>query len=142
LTTGDLAAAATAGYGQVTFADFYFDSGSALAVTQTNLTVAAGGVEAQRFYFLNHAADYTLASADANGIRGASALVKAGAGRLTITGANSYTGTTLVKRGALRIGGGGTAGSLNSASVITLEKPATLVFDRTDSTAARICRTS
>jgi autotransporter-associated beta strand protein len=41
------------------------------------------------------------------------ALVKAGAGNLTITGAASYTGTTTISAGVLQIGDSGTAGALS-----------------------------
>ena len=63
-------------------------------------------------------------------ISGGQGLAKLGAGTLTLTGANSYTGVTTVVAGTLQIGNGGMAGSLGTNSV---SNNAALVFDRSDS---------
>lgn len=55
---------------------------------------------------------------------------KSGAGTLILSGANTYSGTTLVSSGVLQIGNGGSTGSITSnVSVGTLS---TLVFNRSN----------
>jgi autotransporter-associated beta strand protein len=56
-------------------------------------------------------------------------LTKVGTGTLTVSGANSYTGTTTISAGILQVGAGGTAGSLGSGGVTN---NATLAFNRSD----------
>jgi len=53
-------------------------------------------------------------------IGGAGNLTKTGAGNLTLTGSNNYTGNTVVNAGVLDLGGGGSTGSINSASTLVL----------------------
>jgi autotransporter-associated beta strand protein len=85
-----------------------------LAVTQNN---TAGGL--------------TIASVIADAAA-ASGLTKAGAGLLTVTAANTYTGPTSIPAGTLQLGDGGTAGSLSASSAITGAAGATLAFNRTN----------
>ena len=59
---------------------------------------------------------------------GTAALVKQGAGTLTFTGANAYTGGTTISAGALQIGNGGTTGSI----VGNVTDNGTLAFNRSD----------
>jgi autotransporter-associated beta strand protein len=59
-------------------------------------------------------------------------LRKLGSGTLTLTAANTYTGTTSINAGTLQIGNGSTAGSLASSSAITGSSGSLLVFNRTD----------
>jgi autotransporter-associated beta strand protein len=54
----------------------------------------------------------------ANAISGTGQLLHAGAGITTLTGANTYTGTTTISAGTLQIGNGGTTGSLGTSAVI------------------------
>jgi filamentous hemagglutinin family protein len=54
-------------------------------------------------------------------------VVKEGTGTLTLTGANSSSGTTTVSAGTLQVGNGGTSGVLGSGAVTT---NAELVFNR------------
>lgn len=65
----------------------------------------------------------------AGGISGTGSLTKSGAGTLTLTGTNGYTGGTTIEAGTLQVGNGGTTGSI--AGSIT--NNAALVFDRSDS---------
>jgi fibronectin-binding autotransporter adhesin len=65
----------------------------------------------------------------ASGFSGTGSLVKAGGGVLTVTGSNSHSGTFVISGGALRIGSGGTTGSLGSSSIIN---SATLLLNRSD----------
>jgi autotransporter-associated beta strand protein len=55
---------------------------------------------------------------------------KTGAGTLTLTGANSYSGETIVSAGTLQIGDGGATGSIDNASAVTND--AALVYNRSD----------
>lgn len=56
-------------------------------------------------------------------------LTKTGAGKLTFTGINSYSGTTTISAGTLQIGDGGTLGTISSAGVTN---NAALVFNRSN----------
>jgi len=60
----------------------------------------------------------TLATAFSLGGSQTGALTKAGAGILTLTAANSYTGGTTINAGTLRIGNGGSTGSLGSGAIV------------------------
>lgn len=50
-------------------------------------------------------------------ISGSGDLFKAGAGKLTLTGTNTYTGTTTLNAGTLDIGAGGTTGTIGAGAV-------------------------
>jgi fibronectin-binding autotransporter adhesin len=63
-------------------------------------------------------------------VAGTAGLAKTGAGNLTLTAANTYTGPTVVAAGTLQIGNAGTTGSLDPASAIT--NNAALTFNRTN----------
>ncbi len=65
------------------------------------------------------------------GITGAGGLTKAGQGTLLLTGDSSYSGGTRIAAGQLRLGDGGTSGSV-AGDVID---EGTLVFDRSDALA-------
>jgi autotransporter-associated beta strand protein len=58
-------------------------------------------------------------------------LEKAGMGTMSLTGANTYVGTTVVSEGTLQVGDGGTSGNLGTGSVTN---NAALVFNRSDAT--------
>ncbi|WP_159272832.1 autotransporter domain-containing protein [Variovorax boronicumulans] len=57
-------------------------------------------------------------------------LVKAGAGRLVLTGTNTYSGDTHVQAGELALGEGGTTGSITSH--VAIDAGATFAIDRSD----------
>jgi autotransporter-associated beta strand protein len=65
----------------------------------------------------------------ANGI-GTTALAKTGSGTLTLSGNNSYTGTTTISQGILQIGNGGTTGTLGTHSNTFIASGAELRIDR------------
>ena len=60
---------------------------------------------------------------------GSGALTKLGSGTLLLSGANSYTGPTLISGGLLQIGAGGTTGTLGLGNVTN---NASLMFRRSD----------
>jgi len=51
-------------------------------------------------------------------LTGTAGLTKAGAGSLTLTGANTYSGGTVISAGSLQVGNGGTTGSLGSGAIV------------------------
>jgi autotransporter-associated beta strand protein len=58
-------------------------------------------------------------------------LEQAGSGTLTVLGANTNSGGTIVTAGTLRVGNGGTTGSLGNGN-ISMASGATLAYDRSD----------
>jgi len=114
----------TAGATNVLFGD---NDASFNPVATSNVSISAGGVEIADVVFDNVAADYTLASADANGIKGATNLAKSGTGLLTLAGANSYTGTTTISGGTIALSGGNNR--LPVTTALTLASPGVLRLD-------------
>jgi len=64
-----------------------------------------------------------------DGGAGALSIVKTGSGTFTLTGANTYTGTTTISAGVLQVGSGGTTGTLGSGAVTN---NASLIINRSD----------
>jgi len=77
----------------------------------------------------NTAQTTVLAGSFAGAITGTGGLFKTTGGTLVLTGTNTYSGTTTINGGTLRIGDGGTTGTLGSGAV-TLG--GTLAFNRSD----------
>jgi autotransporter-associated beta strand protein len=116
--------------GSVVFADSYWNSGTANAVTQNSVTIAAGGVSTGNVFFDNSSAlAYTVTSSDANGITGGTKVNVTGGGTVTLAGTHSYSGGTHIGSGTLQIGNAGTTGTMGSGAV---SNSGTLVFNRTN----------
>jgi autotransporter-associated beta strand protein len=64
-----------------------------------------------------------------DGGAGALSIVKTGSGVFTLTGANTYTGTTTISAGVLQVGSGGTTGMLGSGAVTN---NTSLIINRSD----------
>ncbi len=64
-----------------------------------------------------------------NAISGTGSLTKEGAGITSLNGANTYSGTTSIAAGTLRVGNGGTTGTLGTGNVVN---NASLLFSRSD----------
>ncbi len=91
----------------------------------TTGALGAGAITNNAALVINRSNAVTFAQA----IGGTGTLTKLGAGTTTLTGANGYSGTTTISAGVLRVGSGGTAGTLGSGSVIN---NAGLAFNRSD----------
>jgi autotransporter-associated beta strand protein len=63
---------------------------------------------------------------------GGAAVTKAGAGSLVLTAANAYTGATNINGGTLQIGNGGSTGTIQTASAITVASGATFSVNRSN----------
>jgi len=111
----------TAGASNVLFGD---NDANSIPVTTPNVTIATGGVEIAGVIFDNVSANYTLACADAIGIKGTTNLAKSGAGLLTLTGTHSYTGTTTITGGEVILSGG--PNRLPITTALTLTSPGVL----------------
>jgi autotransporter-associated beta strand protein len=101
-----------------TFADYYWSSSGTTAVTNSNLTIASGGVSTGSVFFQNKAVPYTVTSSDSVGITGSTAVFVLGGGNVTLLGQHSYTGgTTIGSGGTLSVGNGTTDGALALATI-------------------------
>lgn len=123
--TFDVAAAPNSG---VTFADTYFDGGAPIDVTETDVTIAAGGVTTGEVEFINttgnpNSVSYDIDGADATGIAGPTAVTISGGGTVTLSSPNTHTGITTVTSGNLILAD---ALALQNS---TLDTDATSVFD-------------
>jgi len=94
------------------------NGGGSYTITGGTLTLTGNSVD-------TNAQDLKISSV----IAGAAGLVKTGTGKLTASGANTYTGGTTISAGTLQIGDGGTSGKLGNGAV---SDNANLVFNRTD----------
>jgi fibronectin-binding autotransporter adhesin len=99
-------------------------------ITGGTLRSAATAANKDLVIFQNNTGnDLIIASQVVNAAAGATGLTKSGAGRLSLTSnSNNYTGETRINEGILRIGTGGSTGSLPTGSAII--NNASLQFDR------------
>ncbi|MGX5776916.1 autotransporter-associated beta strand repeat-containing protein [Methylorubrum zatmanii] len=102
------------------------DGGSAGSIT-ADVETDFNGANSGRLVF-DRADGLTYAGA----VSGSGTLEKRGAGTLTLTGTSTLSGGTTITAGTLRIGAGGTAGSVAGS----IANSGTLVFDRSDDLVA------
>ncbi|GAA5478672.1 hypothetical protein Hhel01_02172 [Haloferula helveola] len=79
--------------------------------------------------------DYTITGTGGIGGLGALLLDAANTGTLTLATANSYTGATTIDGGTLQLGNGGSDGSLNPGSPISVAAGATFAVNQDDAVA-------
>ena len=113
---------------------------SALGAATGGLTFNGGSLQLQQNFDLAQSRAVTLnspggtidtqgfSSTLAQGMTGPGAFTKAGMGRLTLTGANTYAGGTTISAGTLQLGNGGANGSI----VGDVVNNSSLVFNRAD----------
>jgi fibronectin-binding autotransporter adhesin len=106
----------------------------AAAQTWTNniggvFTVGTGAVTNGGHLLTVGGSGYTRISSAIGGLGG---LTKNGANVLMLYGSNGYSGATTINAGALQLGYGGTAGSLNTSSAISIGAGAIFAINRTD----------
>src|SRR5207244_7439950 len=70
-------------------------------VTNTAVTVCAGGVAPLSVTFTKSAVNYTLTSTDSVGITGTTGLTMSGSGSVFLNGANTFTGGVFINSGTI-----------------------------------------
>lgn len=113
------------------FNDTYNVGGGDVAVTNRNIDIQGANVAPGVVTFNNSTGNYTLGSTTGHGIAGTASLVKSGTSDLVITNTNTFTGSTTINGGALRLGDGTTDGSIATTSSIT--NNGSLVYNLTGS---------
>jgi len=95
-----------------------------------SVDISVANVTPDNVAFNNNSYSYTLQGSAA--IAGASYLLKAGSGTLTILNNNTYTGGTFISNGVVQVGNGGTSGALGAGVIANYGD---LQFNRSDATA-------
>jgi len=104
---------------------------SATSAANTISSSGAGGVVlAQSQTWTNN--DPTDALNVSAPVSGNANLTTAGLGTIILSGSNTYTGSTTVSAGTLQLGSGGTGGSLNTGSAISVASGATFAVNQSD----------
>ncbi len=107
---------------------------AAVTVTPTTsggtLAFTGSSFQLKTFGALFNGAGTTTVSGPITSTGVGNALTKSGSGTLTLSGTNTYDGATSITLGTLQLGSGGTTGSLNTSSPITLT--GTLAINRSN----------
>jgi autotransporter-associated beta strand protein len=134
---GGVGSTATAGAAGTVIVRYAGPSVGAIGGTVSSGTGSATGMTLHTFTTAG-SANFNLSGVDFNarlgavltsGISGTGNLLYNGPGQLTLAADSSYVGDTIISAGTLRVGNGGSGGSLGSGSVIN---NSLLVFDRSD----------
>jgi autotransporter-associated beta strand protein len=108
-----------------TFAFSYSGTSPSGSLPNTNIGFQLSGNAG----FAITAGTHTLQGVIANKPGETGSLIKTGAGTLVLSGNNTYSGTTTVTAGTLRVGAGGTTGTLGDGNIVN---NSALVFHRSD----------
>ena len=120
-----VASNATVAFNVANFGNEAIQSLLTAVTTSAGSGIAAGG----SFGLDASGTNYTFSNNLANGVNGALGLTLLGNGTTTLTGNNSYSGTTKISGGTLQVGDGGTTGTLGSGAVVD---NSSLVVNRSD----------
>ena len=105
--------------------DFTINASANQALISSNVSLAAANIDfnvgdgAQ-------ASDLLISGVISSG----NGLSKSGAGTMTLSGANTYTGATTISAGTLQLGDGSTTGTLSASSAISVGSGATFAVNR------------
>ncbi|HXT12196.1 MAG TPA: autotransporter-associated beta strand repeat-containing protein [Candidatus Angelobacter sp.] len=103
-----------------------YDLGALMGGPGTFLKGSANNGSLSTYFIGAKNLDTAFAGTIADGNSGPTAIAKVGAGTLTLTGNNTYTGSTIVSNGVLALGDGTTDGFISSSTNIDIEAGAVL----------------
>ena len=112
-----------------TTGDVYLISNGPSSSINFSSNFTATGNGNKKIQFVAESKNNTVSGSIPNPVSGIISLNKSGLGKWTLSGNNTYTGTTTITKGVLQIGAGGTTGSVASTSIVIND---TLVFNRSD----------
>ncbi len=119
-TTGVLGVYMTSAYSSTTSATFGDTNPmTGAAITNGNITIQSGGVTPASVVFNNSSIAYTLSDAtgDTTGIAGTTGLIMNGTARVTLLGANTFSGPVQISAGSLCVQNSAALGSTSGITV-------------------------